>query len=263
MPIVHTTLMCHAPIVVPAVGGSRGSDCLQTTTAMRAAAARLVEARPDVLVVVSPHTPRVPDAWGVVDGERVEGDLGSFRAPQAAVSLPAATVPRARLHQLAQHQGVRLARVRPQRLDHGAVVPLWFVQEAGWAGPTIVIGLPWEEGGAHELGALLAEAAGAERWAVLASGDMSHRLVPGAPSGYHPRAASFDSAFVDRLQEGDLLGAGHIDPTLRELAAEDVVTSVQVAAAATRFRADHHQILAYEGPFGVGYCEAVLFSEAP
>ncbi|MCB9685556.1 MAG: hypothetical protein H6735_10990 [Alphaproteobacteria bacterium] len=263
MGIIHTTLMCHAPIVVPAVGGDRGSDCATTTAAMRTAARRLVAASPDVLVVLSPHTPRLHDAWGVVEGGRVGGDLSAFRAPGAAVSLPAAVDGRERLHQLAPRHGVHLARLRPQPLDHGAIVPMWFVQEAGWHGPTIVIGLPWEEGGAHHLGALLAKAAGTERWAVLASGDMSHRLIPGAPSGYHPRAASFDAAFVERLRAGDLVGAGRVDPALREIAAEDVVTTVQVAAAATDFRADHHQVLAYEGPFGVGYCEAVLFSEAP
>lgn len=263
MGIVHTTLMCHAPIVVPAVGGGRGSDCATTTTAMQAAADRLVRASPDVLVVLSPHTPRAHDAWGVVEGDRVGGDLSAFRAPQASVSLPASVEGRERLHELAPRHGVRLVRLRPQPLDHGAIVPMWFVQQAGWRGPTIVIALPWEEGGAHHLGALLKEAAGDGRWAVLASGDMSHRLIPGAPSGYHPRAASFDAAFVERLRAGDLLGAGRVDPALREIAAEDVVTTVQVAAAATDFRADHHHVFAYEGPFGVGYCEAVLFSEAP
>ncbi|MCA9491714.1 MAG: hypothetical protein KC621_17405 [Myxococcales bacterium] len=263
MGIVHTTLMCHAPIVVPAVGGDRGADCAVTTAAMRAAAQRLVRASPEVLVVLSPHTPRARDAWGLVEGDRVGGDLSAFRATGTTVSLPAAAEARERLHQLAPREAVRLVRLRPQPLDHGAIVPLWFVQEAGWCGPTIVVALPWEEAGAHQLGALLARAAGDQRWAVLASGDMSHRLIPGAPSGYHPRAASFDAAFVERLRAGDLVGAGRLDPALREIAAEDVVTTVQVAAASTGYQADHHEVLAYEGPFGVGYCEAVLFSEAP
>lgn len=257
VPVPIAVLMCHAPIVVPAVGGARGTACVATTAAMRAVAARLVAARPDALVVVSPHTPRAERAFGVLGGDRLRGDFGAFGAPGARVDLPPA--PEVRQALLATGLAAPLAE-RP--LDHGASVPLWFVQEAGWSGPTAVLALPWTEGGEAATGEALARAAAGARWAVLASGDMSHRLRPGAPSGFHPRAADFDAAFVARIRAGDLRGAVAVDPGLREVAAEDVVASVALAAGAVGFRSDGHELLAYEGPFGVGYCEAVLYEEA-
>jgi AmmeMemoRadiSam system protein A len=50
---------------------------------------------------------------------------------------------------------------------------------------------------------------------------------------------------------------------LREIAAEDVVDSCTVAAAAVDFDARGHRVLHYEGPFGVGYLEAILHEPVP
>jgi MEMO1 family protein len=106
----------------------------------------------------------------------------------------------------------------------------------------------------------VAEASG-KRWAVIASGDMSHRLQPGAPCGFEARAREFDAGFVSRVRAGDYRAACAPDPVLQELAAEDVVDSTLVAASAVGFRSDGHVFLSYEGPFGVGYCESLLFSD--
>jgi AmmeMemoRadiSam system protein A len=115
------------------------------------------------------------------------------------------------------------------------------------------------------MGQAIADAACAldQRFVVLASGDMSHRLQPGAPAGFHPQAKRFDQSFVQLLEGGELgqLGEPRLSAELRELAAEDVVDSCMVAAAAVGFDATGHRVLSYEGPFGVGYCEALLHDD--
>jgi aromatic ring-opening dioxygenase LigB subunit len=117
----------------------------------------------------------------------------------------------------------------------------------------------------ERMGQALARAAeqAGERWIILASGDMSHRLNQNAPAGYHPLAKEFDRSFKARIDAGDLRGACAIDPGLREIAAEDVIDSCAVAAGAVGFRSEGHRTYAYEGPFGVGYMEAVLHEDAP
>jgi AmmeMemoRadiSam system protein A len=125
----------------------------------------------------------------------------------------------------------------------------------------LLLALPYPGSGSESLmGRAIAAAADqlGERWAVLASGDMSHRLIPGAPAGHHPEAASFDRGYVGLIAAGELERAAGFDARLRELAAEDVVDSVAVASGAVDFDARGHELLSYEGPFGVGYMEAVL-----
>ena len=94
--------------------------------------------------------------------------------------------------------------------------------------------------------------------AVVASGDMSHRLQPGAPAGFHPRAKDFDGAFIECLRAGDYRKLLNFDPELHDLAAEDVVDSTLIAAAAVNWDAAGHEVLSYESPFGVGYGVAIL-----
>ena len=63
--VVFAALMPHAPVLVPVVGGHRGREVAASIEAMRQAAARLVASRPDTLVLISPHSPRRAEAFGV------------------------------------------------------------------------------------------------------------------------------------------------------------------------------------------------------
>jgi MEMO1 family protein len=258
MTIDHALLMCHAPIVIPAVGGTRGVECLATTRAMAQAAEFLVSREPEVLVIVSPHTPRARNAWCIVAGDHLHGSMARFGAPECSIRLPNAKCAAKAVEQAAKSQGLSTHGLPSEPLDHGAFVPLWFACDAGWSGPTVLLALPSGSADETTMGLAIREASGTQRWAVLASGDMSHRLIPGAPAGHDPRAAIFDATFTDYIRHGNYRAAARISRSLRELAAEDVVQTTTVAAAACDWQNNKHRTLSYEGPFGVGYLEAIL-----
>jgi AmmeMemoRadiSam system protein A len=254
-------LMPHAPVLVPAVGGRRGNRAAASVSAMVEAARRVVKAGPDMVVLISPHTPRRRMAFAIRAGERIVGSLSQFGAPEAAVNLPADEPLAATITEEAAARGVEIWRLRDAEPDHGAVVPLWHLTDAGWRGPTVVIGLNYPgEPGLVELGEAIAAAARrtGQRVAVVASGDMSHRLQPGAPAGFHPRAKEFDGAFIECLRAGDYRKLLDFDSELSDLAAEDAMDSTLVAASAVNWSAAGHEVLSYEGPFGVGYGVAIL-----
>ena len=265
--LVSAALLCHAPIALPAVAGRRADDCAATTSAMRRAARAVVDARPDVVVVVSPHAPRLPDAFGVVVAgapRRLHADFARFGAPDVAFDLAIDDGVAAEVIAAARARDVRVEEIHaPAELDHGAAVPLAFLVEAGLACPVVVVALPWAT--SHDplrrFGRALADVAGARparRVALVASGDCSHRLIPGAPSGFDPRASEFDRALADAVGRADWDALFAIDPALRARAAEDVVDTLTIAAAATGFPRRDVDVLSYEGPFGVGYLVATL-----
>jgi AmmeMemoRadiSam system protein A len=263
--ICFAGLLPHAPVLVPAVGGARGEEVAQTVAAMRKVAAECQHARPDALVLISPHSPRRRRAFGLWEGSRLHGSLAQFRAPQAAVELPAAPLLRAAITAEMEHHGLTTWPIPADSLDHGAVVPLWFLAEAGWAGPTVILSLDYPgESGCPEVGAAIATAAAHldQRVAVIASGDMSHRLQPGAPAGFDPRAHQSDERFLAALRQPKPAALLHLDPGLLELAAEDALDATVVALAAAGWRSEGREVLSYEAPFGVGYGVAVLFAEA-
>jgi len=256
--------MPHAPILVPEVGGERGGAAQASCQAMREAAACVMSFRPERLVLISPHSPRQPRAFGVWAGERLQGTFAQFNASRAQVSLPNDTQLARSIVTEAGARHLATWMIHDRALDHGALVPLWFLAGAGWAGPTVVLSLNYpEDGGLSELGETIAAAARALhlRIAIVASGDMSHRLTPDAPGGFHPQARQFDETFIHLIRNGDYHELRNIDPGLRELAAEDAVDSTLVAAAAVDWKSTGHKVLHYEGPFGVGYGVAILFAE--
>ena len=231
---------------------------------MREAAACVMSFRPETLVLISPHSPRQPRAFGVWAGERLRGSLAQFNAPGAQVNLPNDMSLAQLIVTEARSRDLATWMIDHGTLDHGALVPLWFLAESGLVGPTIVLSLNYpEDGGLSELGQAITAAAHAShrRIALVASGDMSHRLTPNAPCGFHPQAHQFDETFIRLIREGDYHEIGNMDPSLRELAAEDAVDSTLVAAAAVDWRAAGHKVLHYEGPFGVGYGVAILLAE--
>ena len=254
-------LMCHAPIVIPDLGRSDTLRCGGTTDAMARAAERLAASGAQRVAVLSPHAPRHPRAYGYYPGATLAGDFGRFGEPDLAATFSADEEAPPAVAAIAEREGIGLAPIRGS-LDHGALVPLWFLREAGFAGRISVFGFPWDPGPAdhQRFGAALAEALDGlgSPWALLASGDCSHRLAPGAPSGYEPRAAEFDRRLAAGVREGRDAALPEELSALRELAGEDVLDSLEIASAVIGADRNGREVLSYEGPFGVGYLVAVL-----
>lgn len=264
MSISCAVIMCHAPIVVPPIGGIRESDCAGTTRAMRDAARALVAHEPQLIVLVSPHAPRHQQSWGLVSAPELRGSFARFGCPEVNLKVRGSSPAAEAISRAAGGYGLSTRELPGDALDHGTMVPLYFVHEAGYRGPVVVVAPPLPGLQTEVLfGEVLREAALSldERWAVLASGDMSHRLTLDAPLGYDPRALRFDETFVEFVRAGDLRSAIGIDPGLADTAAEDVIQSTAVAAGAIAFRARGLKVFSYESPFGVGYLEALLYSD--
>jgi MEMO1 family protein len=256
--IVFAGLMPHAPVLIPEVGQGREQEAASTLAAMRKISARLVALNPDRLVLISPHSPRRHNPFGIWGESSIAGDLGRFRCPEVRIDLPTDSDFAGRIHS----DSLPTWWIRDEVLDHGASVPLYFLARAGWRGATILLSLNYPgEGMLEELGTLLAKCAddSGGTTAVIASGDMSHALLEGGPVGFHPRAREFDEHFVRLVKDRDYGGLATIDPSLLEVAAEDVVDSTRIACASVGMKSDGAKFMSYEGPFGVGYSIAVLF----
>lgn len=263
--VVWAGLMPHPPIVVPAVARGRERDVARTIAAMRECSSRLMASGAELLVLISPHSPRRPGRFGVWTTKRLSGSFAPFGAWRTRIDLPNDLEYVSSLRENCSARGIDTWAIKQDdELDHGALVPLYYLAEAGWSGATVVVGLNYPgEGQLEDLGHAIAETADrlGRRAAVLASGDMSHRLIPSAPGGFHPRAHEFDEKFVQLVDGGRFDSIAAIDEELQQLAGEDVVDSSVVALAAAGFSGTNHQLLSYEGPFGVGYTVAVFFSD--
>lgn len=256
MPIIWSALMPHPPILIPDVGGTRAAIAQKSSIACRELAKDFIASQPELLVLISPHAPRPRRGIGYFAGQVLMGDFAKFGAPERAVHLPNASD---WLRIFCEQTSVSfpLSPLNNQSLDHGATVPLYFLCQAGWTGPTVVLGLPWDSGAILEhLGDAIAGASQAGSVAVLASGDMSHCLDKAGPYGFHPSGPKFDAWFVQALSTGTFPDFKHFPKSTLDEAKQDVLESSRVAWQTLSPDKQAPALLSYEGPFGVGYSVA-------
>ncbi len=263
----------HPPLLIPAIGGKELSRVQKTVQAMRELAGKLSRLNPQVLVFISPHTPMISGAFTVKTHPLLRGDFSMFGHPEIAISkecdreLASAIIERGiSLGLPIEEAGSRRHGARglgghgsAEELDHGILVPLYYIAERIDA-PLISLSisfLPYDD---HRiLGRLVRECCrGLGRRAVfVASGDLSHRLIPGAPAGFSPRSEEFDRAICAIAQSGEFDRLDEIPEDLVEEAGECGLRSVYTMHGALKGENYSSELLSYEGPFGVGYLVSV------
>lgn len=273
MAVVWTGIAPHPPIAVPEVGREELPKVAATCRALQELAAGLKAAQADAVVVTTPHGPVFQDAVALSLLPKVQGDFANFGAPEVSFTL---TIDRELTQAIVDAcralsvptVGLDADKVRRfqtgSRLDHGVLVPWYYLAQAGIGLPIVWVGmslLPPEELYAFGVAVQRAAADSGRKIAFLASADLSHRLTPTAPAGYHPAGARFDALVVEKVRTGDLEGLLQIDPTLADKAGECGWRSIMMLAGALDGYIIAPRVLSYEGPFGVGYLVAELKPE--
>ncbi|MBI4779275.1 MEMO1 family protein, partial [Candidatus Falkowbacteria bacterium] len=91
------------------------------------------------------------------------------------------------------------------------------------------------------------------RVAVIASGDLSHRLSKNAPAGYSPKGKKFDKKLIDNLLEKQTNEIIKLKPELIAEAGECGLKSIVILLGILDGMKYEPRLLSYESPFGVGY----------
>lgn len=98
-----------------------------------------------------------------------------------------------------------------------------------------------------------------KKYALIASGDMSHCLKEEGPYGFHPDGPKFDKALIGFLKKKDIKNFLKLDdyyPEAGECGLRPFCFLLGILEAAGLDW--QPEILSYEGPFGVGYLVANL-----
>jgi len=263
--LVAAAFLPHPPIVVPEVGKGETAKASITVQGMQGAAREVAQTNPEVVVIISPHATVFSDAVAVTVEERLSGSLASFGAPGVQFDYANHLPLTEGIIREAAEAGVTVAaldrdlarRLRASTsLDHGTMVPLYYLRQAGWQGALVSLGmglLPLEE--LYAFGAALRGAieSSSVRAAVVGSGDLSHRLTPGAPAGYDEVAREFDVAVRERVAAHDVPGLLDLPGDLVERAGECGLRPLIMLLGVLDGLAVEPVVHSYEGPFGVGY----------
>lgn len=266
--IVIAGLAPHPPIMISEVGKKEADRVINTRLAMEQLALRFKQADPDLLLVISPHGPVFQDGIAINFLPGLKGNLARFGAAEVKISLSndlefcselARTAGQYKVdtilldQQQAARYGIEL------ELDHGTLVPLHFLEPILEDLPLVQvsIGLLSREQ-LYAFGLAIQQTAEAlgRNLAVLASGDLSHRLTEFAPSGYHPRGKEFDLWLTGLIKNNQLEKILTAEEDLCQQAGECGFIPLTILTGSLDGLDYTSDLLSYEGPFGVGYAVA-------
>ncbi|MEP6637569.1 MAG: AmmeMemoRadiSam system protein A [Acidobacteriota bacterium] len=262
--IVFSGIAPHPPIMIPEVGRESASAVTWSIHAMSELTRRIIACGAETIVMISPHAPLQRSEFVAYDSPAVHGDFAGFRAPEVEFELSLDTELLQAITSAASREQYHVVPVHDQDLDHGTAVPLYFLRKNGWNGRVVALGYSFLSNEDHlNFGACIGRAIEevGRSVALIASGDLSHRLKPEAPAGYNPTAYIFDDEVVDALRSNAPERIVNIDPDLRRIAGECGYRSMLIALGATRELPRACEVLSYEAPFGVGYLVAQLTSK--
>jgi AmmeMemoRadiSam system protein A len=263
--LVFAGIAPHPPIMVPEVGGDVIVEVQSSIDGMAEFTRRVIESGAETLITISPHAPLQEDSFVFYKGPTLSGDFAKFRAAGTTFTVQVDDEMLSHLQQTAATSGYKLTSLAETDLDHGTAVPLYFLLRNGWHGKVVALGYSFLPLADHvRFGECLKQAVdiAGRPVALIASGDLSHRLKPGAPAGYTADAYLFDEEVTAAIRANDPAKIEVIDDQLRRRAGECGYRSMLIAIGATKELQRNCELISYEAPFGVGYMVAQISSDA-
>ena len=166
MSILAAFMVPHPPMIVPEIGKGSEREIPETIRAYERVVDEVARLEPDTLIIISPHSVMYADYFHISPGRSASGSFRQFRAPGVRFSEQYDTELVKRICELADAQDFPAGTLgeRDASLDHGTMVPLWFIRKRYAGGKIVRIGLsglPLTEH--YRLGQIIAQATGYTR----------------------------------------------------------------------------------------------------
>ena len=258
MPIKAAFIVPHPPLIVAEVGRGEEAQVNKTIESYRRVAEYIAEIKPDTIIISSPHSVMYHDYFHISPGDEVFGSFADFRAPEVSFHEQYDTELVSLIEKNAVLSGIPAGTKgeRDKSLDHGTMVPLYFIRQKYSCGKIIRIGISGLSQQTHfELGKVIRHAADELDRSVVyvASGDLSHKLQHYGPYGFAAEGPVYDERIVDICSRGALDELLDIDDELCSRAAECGQRSFVIMAGALNGTEIQAEMLSHEDVTGVGY----------
>ncbi len=260
MSIIASFIVPHPPLIIPEIGKGEERRIQDTIDAYKSIAQEIALLKPETIIISSPHSQLYRDYFHISPGSFALGNLSQFGAIdiKAEVEYDESLISLISKESIIQGIPARIEGERTSSLDHGTMVPLYFINQFYNEYKMIRIspsGLsPLKH---YEFGKLIQSVIPKDKSVVwIASGDLSHKLKKDGPYGLVKEGPIFDKEIVEALSKGNFLKLLSFDPHFVRKAAECGLGSFTMMAGVLDGHNVKSDLLSYEGPFGVGYAVA-------
>jgi len=267
VPLVFAGISPHPPIVIPEIGGADSKKVKKTADALLELGEKLNAAEPETIIIISPHGLVYPDRMNVCGMQKLQGDFKEFGHPELKFNFQNDLDLAQTIDKIANEEEIKTLLYHNDKqdyeLDHGTLVPLYFLtKKLDNPIKLVPIAYSFQSRAQHfSFGQIIADICqkSKTRIAIIASGDLSHRLLPQNFLEDKDIGKKFDKKLVELIKKNDVGGILELDEDFVEEAGECGYRSILILFGAIEklnyqpTAEQHIDILSYEGPFGVGY----------
>lgn len=259
MPLIFACISPHPPIIIPSIGKESLKYVTKTVSALKALNNNFVRQNPETILIISPHAPLLPNAFSINVALSLSGDFKNFGDEKTYLQFENDLNLVEKIFLECKKEKISICKIENKNLDHGCLVPLYYLTSSNLKVKLVVLSFSFLELNTHFLfGQIIQKVIQKfpKRVAVVASGDLSHRLTFDAPAGFHPDGKKFDKKLVELLKRNKIKEILNLNQEFIENAGECGLRSITILLGILSKLKYTTEILSYEGPFGVGYLVA-------
>ncbi len=258
MSIIGAYVVPHPPMIVPEVGRGSEEQIIKTSDAYKEVAKEIAKLNPETIIITSPHTILYSDYFHISPNKGANGSFKSFGAEQVSFNETYDEELVKEIERLSNEKNLP-AGTRGEKdpiLDHGVMVPLYFIRKELPHCNIVRIGLSGLPLIKHyELGMIIKEAVENlnRRVVFVASGDLSHKLQTYGPYGFIEEGPIYDDRIMDVLSKARFNELLDFSDEFLEKAAECGHRSFTILSGALDKEDVKAHQLSHQDITGVGY----------
>lgn len=255
MPLNFAAIVPHPPLIIPSIGKENVKQLEKTAAAYKKLEEDLYGAQPTTILIISPHGCVHENSFCLNQSPEFTANLESFGDFSTKASLSGNVALTHRIRESLETKAP-VQMITEEKLDYGSSIPLFLLTSHL---PKVKI-IPLYYSGRNleanfHFGQLMKKEIlkSNERVAVIASGDLSHKLSKNSPAGYSPKGKKFDKKIIELLLKNQAEDIIKMDEKFIHEACECGLKSIALLLGILDGVKCEPIELSYEAPFGIGY----------
>ncbi len=248
----------HPPIIIPGIGSnSEKIKVKKTVKAMERIAKILNYKNPETIIIISPHSVVAYNEMTINSSPELSGNLEIFGNNELKFNFKTDLEMTSAIYEECKKNKIPIDLNDSPEIDHGCLVPLYFLskeyEEKNF--PKIVVLSPsfLDRDSHFNFGKTIFNICKNKKTAIIASGDLSHKLSFEAPEGFSPEGIEFDKELINSLKRGSTEKILDMDKSLIKKAGECGYLPLLILLGILSNKKFKFNTFSYESPFGVGY----------
>ena len=207
MPLIASFIVPHPPLIVPNIGRGEEKKVQKTIDSYLEIASKIAQLKPDTIIISSPHAPFGHNCFMLSKTHSMQGDFSNFGDSIDSFHKKYDEELSQNIMSTAIAMNIPIRYSDDKELDHGTMVPLYFIHQKYHDFQLVRIGLSSLNYVDHyRIGMAIQKAIPDDKRVIyIASGDLSHKLQADGPYGFHPDGPKYDQMIIDCCSKGDFL----------------------------------------------------------